>query len=93
MKERDESYLTDTYRLIQLPGVGTTFLHFFQEARISKPEDLIGKDADELFAELCITKGETVDERVLCAFRCATYFMNTPAENRDPKLLLWWNWK
>lgn len=77
--------------LEMIPGVGPSIGQDLRDLGLQRVEDLVGKDAEEMYRALCELRGAPIDRCVLYVFRCATYF----AGNRvhDPELLKWWNWK
>lgn len=54
-------------------------------------EDLVGKNAEELYKKDCLVKGFVEDRCQLYLFRMAIYY----AETKDPDIekLKWWYWK
>lgn len=77
--------------LLEIPGVGEKTARDLRLLGIDRIEDLNGKDPEELYAELCIIKGQQVDKCMLYVFRCAVYYATETTY--DPSLLKWWNWK
>jgi len=82
---------SDMAELMHVPGVGEKMAGALRSLDCCCPEDLAGRDPEELYERLCALRGEQVDRCVLYVFRCAVYY----ASNRehDPELLKWWNWK
>ena len=76
--------------LQEVPGVGPSIAIDLEKLGIAATKDLIGKDPEVLYHQLCIEEGQQMDRCVLYVFRCAVYY----AENQfhDPELLKWWNW-
>lgn len=58
---------------------------------VFRVRDLVGKDAELMYKQLCLLHKMDLDRCVLYVFRCAVYFANNEAH--DPELLKWWNWK
>lgn len=75
----------------QIPGVGEKIAEDFWELGISSPGELIGKNPEVLYLQLCTMKGMKVDRCMLYVFRCAVYFVSHI--QHDPALLNWWVWK
>ena len=76
-----------------MPGIGPSLAADLRELGMREPADLRGLDPTGLYRELCERRGERQDPCVLYVFRCAVYYASTPAADRDPELLKWWNWK
>ncbi|MCK4268290.1 MAG: pathogenicity locus [Actinomycetia bacterium] len=76
--------------LQQIPGVGPKIAAKLGELRISSVEDLKGRQAEDLYFELCALSGTHIDRCVLYVFRCAIYFASHT--RHDPELLKWWRW-
>lgn len=77
--------------LLRIPGVGEKTAEDLRLLGVAKVDDLIGKDPEDLFKELCIIEGRKMDRCLLYVFRCAVYFANE--QTHDPVKLKWWNWK
>ncbi|MCB1080592.1 MAG: helix-hairpin-helix domain-containing protein [Simkaniaceae bacterium] len=75
----------------QIPGVGKSIAQDFLDLGFVSVEELIGKDPEKLYQDLCLLKKCPVDRCMLYVFRCAVYFAET--KDPDPELLKWWNWK
>lgn len=75
----------------QLPGVGKSIAQDFYDLGFRSVAELMDRDPELIYLELCAQKGMKVDRCMLYVFRCAVYY----ASNRihDPELLKWWNWK
>src|SRR5207248_11618027 len=77
--------------LQELPGVGPSIASDLYALGIHVPDDLIGRDPETLYEQLCELQGQHVDRCVLYVFRCVVnYATRRP---RDPELCKWWNWK
>lgn len=79
--------------LESIPGVGKSIARDLRDIGIDRPSCLKGKNPERLYEKLCRIRGEHIDRCMVYVLRCAVYYMNTPIESRDPKKLLWWNWK
>ncbi len=76
-----------------IPGIGPSLAADLRELGMREPADLRGLDPERLYRDLCEVRGARQDPCVLYVFRCAVYYAATPAADRDPELLKWWNWK
>lgn len=74
-----------------IPNVGKATERDLAAMGYSCAEDLKGKRAEELYAEECALRGETLDRCQLYLLRSVEYFVN--AENPDRKKCKWWFWK
>jgi hypothetical protein len=74
-----------------IPGVGPSIEADLLALGVESVAALRGRAPEELYARLCAHHGMSVDRCVLYVFRCAVYFAE--AEEHDPELLKWWNWK
>lgn len=73
-------------KLIQIPNVGPATVGDFNRLGITKPQQLIGKDAFELFDRLCRLDGHQHDPCVIDVFMSAVDFMDgNEARN-------WWDY-
>lgn len=74
-----------------IPGVGKSIAEDFWNLGFRAVDELVGKDPEELYQQLCSQMDCHVDRCMLYVFRCAVYF----ATEKDPKpeLLKWWKWK
>lgn len=77
--------------LQRIPGIGPSMAQDLRDLGIFRVKDLIGKDAESMYKQLCLLHKMDLDRCVLYVFRCAVYFANS--ESHDPELLKWWNWK
>jgi hypothetical protein len=74
-----------------IPGIGPSMAEDLNALGIFKVTDLRKKDPQKMYDDLNALRGVRNDRCVLYVFRCAVYFAE--AENPDPELLKWWNWK
>ncbi len=74
-----------------IPGVGPSIGRDLRDLGLKRVEDLIGKDPEKMYQELCELRNAPIDRCVLYVFRCATYVAGN--RTHDPELLKWWNWK
>lgn len=81
----------ELYGLMLIPGVGEKTARDLWAMGMRSAEDLAGRDPQELYDELCLEQGFTVDRCMLYVFRCAVYYAS--GGRHDPELLKWWNWK
>jgi hypothetical protein len=72
-------------RLVELPNIGKAMADDLQLIGIDHPRKLIGKDAFELYEELCTTSERRRDPCVIDVFMSSVHFM----EGGDP--LPWWS--
>lgn len=77
--------------LLTIPGIGKSLANDLHEIGIHHVQDLIGKDPQSLFKDLCTLQRMKIDPCVLYAFRCAVYYAEN--DEHEPELLKWWNWK
>ena len=71
-------------KLEHLPNIGKKMANHLEIAGIKSPQSLIGKDAFELYNNLCKKTGERFDPCVIDVFMSAVDFM----EGGEPKS--WW---
>ena len=78
-------------KLQRIPGIGPKLSLELAAIGVKDVPDLIGKDPEELYLDICAKNGRKVDRCVLYVCRSVVYF----AENKvhDPEKLKWWNWK
>jgi hypothetical protein len=76
--------------LRSIPGVGPRTAEDLRTLGIGRPDDLVGRDPERLYARLCAAHGGHSDRCNLYVYRCAVYFAEG---GRDPELLKWWSWK
>jgi len=79
--------------LESIPGVGRSIAQDLRDIGIDRPSCLKGKNPQRLYEKLCRIRGQHIDRCMLYTLRCAVYYVNTPAEARDPEKLQWWSWK
>lgn len=72
--------MKETRALIDLASVGPATVRDFDLIRITKVEQLVGRDPDDLFAWLELKKGQKVDICCRDVFACAI------AQAEDPEL-------
>ena len=77
--------------LRRIPGVGADMAQHLREIGIGTIDDLVGQDAEALYARACQARGAALDRCVLYVFREAVYFAEHAAP--DPEKLRWWYWK
>lgn len=77
--------------LQEIPGVGKSIAQDLYDLGIRRVNDLVGKDPELLYRQLCALRACHIDRCALYVFRCAVYYASE-AEH-DPRLLKWWNWK
>ncbi len=79
--------------LLEIPGIGQTFVRDFFRINIRSIEDLVDKNADQLFLDLC-RANELVNHKTsknyLYVIRMAIYYANG---GRDKSKLKWNAWK
>ena len=80
-----------TNDLTQIPGVGKSIAQKLLGIGVSEVNDLIDRDPEDLYLQLCEKNGTKVDRCVLYVFRCAVYYATVT--HPEPELLKWWNWK
>jgi len=76
-----------------IPGVGESIATDLYHIGIRRIDDLKGKDPLELYDQSNRFAGCVQDICLLYVFRCAVYFAETAAHERDNEKLKWWNWK
>jgi hypothetical protein len=79
--------------LKQIPGIGISIANDLWNIGIGSVKDLNGKDPEKLYLKSNKFANAIQDRCLLYAFRCAVYYAETPAENRELEKLRWWNWK
>ena len=87
------SKTTSKSSLMQIPGVGKSIAKDLRLIGIQEPGDLKSKDPEELYRRSNQMAGTVQDRCLLYVFRCAVYYVNTPATEREPEKLKWWEWK
>lgn len=79
--------------LTGIPGVGKSIARDLYNIGIESINDLKGRDPQEIYDNSNYFAGCVQDRCLLYVFRCAVYFAETSADERDPEKLKWWNWK
>lgn len=75
LEQLDAVERTQFVELEQLPNVGPAIANDLRLLGLSRPADLIGKDAYQLHDELCRVTGERHDPCVIDVFLAAVAFM------------------
>lgn len=78
-------------RLKSLPGVGSSVAEDLIRLGVRSPDDLKGRDPEELYRRLEELEGRPVDRCMLYVLRCAVYAVSEPRPQADK--LVWWAWK
>ena len=71
--------------------MGKTIAGYMRDIGINSVDDLRGRDAEELYQQLCEYQGVKVDRCMLYVFRCSIYYASNT--KHDPELLKWYNHK
>jgi hypothetical protein len=79
--------------LRRIPGIGISIANDLWNINIKSVDALKGKDPMKLYDHSNKYAGVVQDRCLIYVFRCAVYFAETPAEQREPEKLKWWNWK
>jgi nucleotidyltransferase/DNA polymerase involved in DNA repair len=81
--------------LRHIPGVGKEVARDLRNLGIQSVGDLVGRDPEQLYRQLCELQGVRVDRCMLYVFRCAVYYAESVIHNRplDPERLKWCYWK
>ena len=74
-----------------IPGVGKSISLDLYNLGIRSVRDLVGRDPEVLYDESNAKAGTIQDPCLLYVFRCAIYFAETKAPEKEK--LKWWNWK
>ncbi len=77
--------------LSQIPGVEPECAEALTLLGFTKVSQLKGKDAEEMYYELSMKRGEVAEKSLLYQFRCAIYYATV--KTADAKKLHWWYWK
>ena len=77
--------------IAQIPGIEPECAEALRELGFETVSQLKSKDAEEMYYELSIRRGEVIEKSVLYGFRCAIYYATV--HTADPKKLHWWYWK
>lgn len=77
--------------ICQIPGIEPECTEALVALGYETVAQLTAKDAEEMYYELCLARGQVQEKSILYGFRCAIYYatVHTP----DPKKLHWWYWK
>lgn len=75
----------------QIPGIEEECVAALAELGFENTTQLKGKDAEEMYYELSIKRGQVAEKSILYGFRCAIYY--STVKTADPKKLHWWYWK
>ena len=81
----------ETEEISTIPGIEAEGVAALEELGFKKVSELKGKDAEEMYYELSVKRGEVTEKTLLYQFRCAIYFATV--KKADPKKLHWWYWK
>lgn len=76
--------------LRKIPNVGAQTERDLLAMGYATIDALRGKSADELYAQECALRGETLDRCQLYLLRAVEYFVNT--KDPDPHKCKWWYW-
>ena len=79
--------------LLQIPGIGHTFVQDFTRIEVFSIDDLVDRDAEQLYQALCAANqavGHKTSRNYLYVLRMAVYFANGGREKRKLK---WHAWK
>ncbi len=75
----------------QIPGIEEECIVALTELGFENTSQLKGKDAEEMYYELSIRRGQVLEKSILYGFRCAIYY--STVQVADPKKLHWWYWR
>ncbi len=76
--------------LREIPGVGKSIERDLNELGFDRVEQLKGRKPEALYERMMAQQGGHIDRCMLYVLRCAVYYAEG---GREPKRLLWWNWK
>ncbi len=79
--------------LLEIPGIGQTFVNDFSRINIYSIDDLVGKNPKELFDELCKENNKEnhkTSKNYLYVIRMAVYYADG---GRESEKLKWSAWK
>jgi hypothetical protein len=79
--------------LRRIPGVGSSIAADLWNIGIRSVSDLKAQDPEALYDLSNRFAGAVQDRCLLYVFRCAVYYAEHPAPQRDAEKLKWWNWK
>ncbi len=77
--------------LQELPGVGPSIAADLYALGLRHPDDLVGRDPEDLYERSCKLQGVRIDRCLLYVYRCAVHY--AAHRPRDPERCKWWNWK
>lgn len=77
-------------KLTDIPGIGKEIARRLAGLGVYAPADLKSKNPEDLY-QADTAKNGAVDRCVLYTYRCAVYYLNTPAPEGEK--CKWWNWK
>jgi hypothetical protein len=77
--------------LEELPNVGSSIAIDLWDLGIREPDDLIGKDPERMYVDLCEQRGAHIDRCMLYVLRAVVYIAST--DKVDPDKKMWWKWK
>ncbi len=86
-----DNHSTGVSDLQRIPGVGPSIARDLTDLGVERVADLVGRDPECLYRDLCVVRGGHIDRCVLYVFRCAVYFASHT--EHDEELLKWWTWK
>lgn len=89
MKKLEQEDILKKLQLI--PGIGPKLSRELLAIGIKDVPELVGRDPEELYLDICARNGRKVDRCVLYVCRSVVYFAET--KRPDPEKLKWWNWK
>lgn len=87
------AHLQTIKKLTIIPGVGKSIANDLINIGIKSPDDLMGKDPEQLYNQSNRFAGCVQDKCLLYVFRCAVYYAETSKDKQEDKKLKWWNWK
>lgn len=76
----------ECHALEQLPNIGPSIAADLRRLGVQRPQDLVGRDAYQLYSALCTASGKRQDPCVLDTFMAATDFMSGAAPRP------WWEY-
>ena len=83
---RKAAHPAECQQLEQLPNIGPSIAADLRLIGVQHPQELVGKDALQLYQALCRATGQRQDPCVLDTFMAATDFMRGAAAKP------WWNY-
>ena len=79
-------------KLQDLPGIGPAMARDLHDLGLHRPADLVSRDPQVMYDDLCRLRGQTLDRCVLYVFRCAVHNAAAPPAVVPPEARKWWNW-